>query len=135
MSKLLWADPCILQAQLYYTVVVTEKQFQREMRRMGYSKEMIRDTHWLGGGSGAAVQQFKGAADDGRDVLIVCIKPVEDEVQLMGLLVHECVHVWQYIREALGEKNPSPEMEAYAVQAIFLQVLQMYAKLVKKKRK
>lgn len=126
--KARWADPCVLQAQLWYTVVTTEKMFQREMRKMGYSKEMTRDTNWLAGG-GACVQKFDNAADDGRHVLLVSIKPIpSDPTQVMGLLVHEAVHVWEHILEALGEKQPSSEMQAYGIQGIFLQLFQEYAR-------
>lgn len=44
----------------------------------------------------------------------------------MALLVHECVHVWQEIKERMGEKEPSSEFEAYSIQLIFLGLLAIY---------
>ena len=38
--------------------------------------------------------------------------------QIVGLIVHESVHVWQEVRSAMGEDNPSSEFEAYSVERI-----------------
>lgn len=38
--------------------------------------------------------------------------------QVAGLIAHECMHTWRYIREAIGEKEPSSEFEAYVLQAL-----------------
>lgn len=131
-----WADSCILNSQLHYTVCTTERMFRQEMRNMGYSKEMIRDTHWLAG-AGGCVRKFDNAADDGRDILLVCLKPIPDNpAQMVGLIVHEAVHVFQYILQALGEKEPSSEMEAYGIQAVFLNLMEEYSRqTAPKKRK
>lgn len=37
---------------------------------------------------------------------------------LIGILIHEAVHVWQMLCEDIGEDAPSSEFEAYAVQCI-----------------
>lgn len=47
-------------------------------------------------------------------------------VQIHGLLLHEAVHVWQETREKMGENNPSPEFEAYSIQAIAQDLFEMY---------
>ena len=38
--------------------------------------------------------------------------------QLLGLIVHESVHIKQYLFEEIGEESPSAEFEAYVVQEI-----------------
>lgn len=38
--------------------------------------------------------------------------------QLLGLIVHECEHIKQYLFEEIGEESPSAEFEAYVVQEI-----------------
>lgn len=42
------------------------------------------------------------------------------------LLVHESMHVWRDMREAIGEEKPSSEFEAYAMQNIFGALLDAY---------
>ena len=47
-------------------------------------------------------------------------------VQVVGLLAHEATHVWQHVRDWMGEKSPSVEFEAYTVQAILQELLWAY---------
>lgn len=44
------------------------------------------------------------------------------------LLVHEAMHVWRDIREAIKEDDPSSEFEAYAMQNISAQLFEAYEK-------
>lgn len=39
-------------------------------------------------------------------------------IEVYGLILHESVHIWQKIRELMGEKSPSTEFEAYSIQKI-----------------
>lgn len=45
---------------------------------------------------------------------------------IMETLLHESVHIWQDIRERMSESKPSTEFEAYSIQTIFRDVLDMY---------
>ena len=47
-------------------------------------------------------------------------------VEIHGLLLHESVHVWQRIRQRMGEHNPSTEFEAYSIQAIAQDLFAMF---------
>ena len=49
-----------------------------------------------------------------------------DRVGVVCLLVHEATHVWQAIREDIGEHKPSHEFEAYAMQNISMNLIQAY---------
>lgn len=51
-----------------------------------------------------------------------------DPYGFSALVAHEVVHVWQMIKEDIGEDNPGDEQEAYAVQCIFKEVIWAYAK-------
>lgn len=44
--------------------------------------------------------------------------PEDDPMEIMMTLVHESVHVWQYIRQVIGEDEPGIEMEAYGIENI-----------------
>ena len=48
----------------------------------------------------------------------------------VALICHEAVHVWQEIKEKMGEENPSIEFEAYSIQKIFFDLLTMYQEQV-----
>jgi len=43
--------------------------------------------------------------------------------QVAGLVAHECMHAWRHIREIMGEKTPSLEFEAYALQRLVQDVM------------
>ena len=57
-----------------------------------------------------------------------------DLVEVYALLVHEAVHVWQALREDLGERDPSHEFEAYALQSIAGTLMQAYTERRGRKR-
>lgn len=61
----------------------------------------------------------------GLDCVLVTLnrKRAQDlsETTLLGLLVHETTHVWQYVLKTMGEKGiPSMEWEAYSMQGLFM---------------
>lgn len=68
----------------------------------------------------ASTQTFE---QKGKTCIIVTMRPEAEKgvsrIQVAGLLAHEAVHVWQFIKKTIGETEPGWEMEAYSVQAIF----------------
>lgn len=59
----------------------------------------------------------------GKECAIVCIRPNDNDAQVYALLVHEAVHIWQRVKELLGEHSPSAEFEAYSIQRISLELI------------
>lgn len=59
---------------------------------------------------------------------IVQIKDCElPLIEVHGLLLHEAVHIWQRIKQLMGESEPSREFEAYSIQSIAQDLFAMYA--------
>ena len=52
---------------------------------------------------------------------------------IIGLLVHEVTHVWQWIKKVIGEKEPGAEQEAYAMQSMSMELIAMYQRTRLKK--
>ncbi len=48
--------------------------------------------------------------------------------QTIELLTHEAMHVWRDIRKVMGERKPSSELEAYALQNILSNLMLAYEK-------
>lgn len=46
--------------------------------------------------------------------------------QIHGLLLHEAVHIWQELKEKMGEESPSVEFEAYSIQALAQDLFELY---------
>jgi len=63
----------------------------------------------------------------GRRVAIVTVGN-HDAPNTADLLVHEAMHVWRDMCEAIDEKHPSSEFEAYAVQNISANLFKAYEK-------
>jgi hypothetical protein len=97
-----------------------EKAWKREMKRMGRNPA---DCHYPQ--SDGHVMIFHRP-----DEPSVCLITVKDGAEnerclssIVGIIVHECTHVWQEIREFIGEEKPGMEAEAYALQTLTMNVL------------
>lgn len=68
--------------------------------------------------------------DGGSRCIIVTLGDgVEDRLQhveIIGLIVHEATHVLQFVLEKMDEREPSPEFEAYSMQAIVQNLYQAW---------
>lgn len=57
----------------------------------------------------------------------------EDLTSTLALIVHEAVHIWQEIKQILGEHDPSKEFEAYSIQAISQELMTEYLRQTRRK--
>lgn len=97
-----------------------KKAWQREMKRMGVKNEPYP-------ASDGRCVTFES---NGKTCAIVTIgKHIDgkDSNGVIGLLIHEAVHVWQLVRKTIGESKPSPEFEAYSIQAIAQELIAAYS--------
>lgn len=85
-----------------------------------------KQAYFLDNGADAQVTWFEGGRKQ-----IVQLGSTEgiDPVAVVGLLAHESVHVWQAIRNYIGEKEPSREFEAYSIQRILQDLLWSHKEL------
>lgn len=85
---------------------------------------------WLPKHHGANTHTFR------TDTKVTCVVALdvaaaakrEDQVPVIGLLAHEAMHVAQEMFRNIGENEPSPEFQAYAVQNILQQLLWDYVR-------
>lgn len=119
-----WLNRALIVSPYCYALCLTEKVFHRELRRLGIPRE-----DWppfMLNGASATVHFFE---DDDLRVAIVTLQPGSDATpeQVNAILVHEAVHIWQKICEHFNESSPSPEFEAYSIQAISQSLMEAYA--------
>lgn len=96
--------------------VPSKKAWNNEMKKLEIKNEPYPN-------SDASCTQFKKGSS--KICLITVKAKLEKEIklsELMGLICHECVHVWQFVCEDMQETNPGWEIEAYSIQAIFQDV-------------
>ena len=103
-----WLDRALVEAPFCYTLATDETLFHKALRHL-----------------------FESGA---KLTYVVCIRSRDgmSMPQVAALVTHEAVHMWQTARERLGERSPSTEFEAYAIQALTQRLLEEYERQVKK---
>ncbi len=76
--------------------------------------------YWLGSSGADGCTHLLCSRDTGETAIIVALQLDFSlpGIAHAGLIVHESVHVFQYITEMLGEEFPSSEFQAYGIQHI-----------------
>lgn len=128
MIKSKWLNPALIVSPVYYTLCTNEKDFYRIMKNL--DMPISEQPEFMIYGSGATTHSFQ---TEGKPIAIVCINPDngQDNAALCAILAHEAVHVFQYILECMGEKNPSVEFEAWSIQMLTQQLIAEYERQVK----
>ena len=126
-----WLDRSLVEAPFFYTLATNEKAFRKALRHLKVPRgkwPAFVLTPW----SDATAHAFECEA---KLTYVICIR-LRDGLsmpQVAALVTHEAVHMWQAARERLGERHPSSEFEAYAVQALTQRLLEEYERQVKEK--
>lgn len=113
-----WLDRDLCHSPLYIGLCTTEKSYLSELKRLGIKKNDRPSFCDLGDAVVHFVENKKGTVSEGTVSAIVCIPYGRPIHEVVGLLAHEAVHIWQEIKIKLGEHSPSPEFEAYSIQTI-----------------
>lgn len=97
----------------YFCLCTSEAEYLQVMKHL----KLNRPSRWVTNDNGATTHTL---TSEGKDCCVVCIDVPKDKNkgQVYALLIHEAVHIWQEYCEAIGEKHPSSEFEAYTIQAI-----------------
>jgi hypothetical protein len=131
--KIKWISRTIVESPFSIGLCLSEKIFNNELKRL----KVPRDNwpQFVSTGSQATVHMFqKNNSHD--QCIIICMKDFKDKpiASVIGLLIHESVHVWQRICEIINEDSPSSEFEAYAIQELSQRLIVAYEKMSKKLR-
>jgi hypothetical protein len=110
-----WCSRALVNAPLHIALCTSEAGYRRELRRLGQPNP----PDWLPENSEGCVHEY-------AEALIVCVRPKKNREEVIATLVHESVHVWQHIRDYIGERSPSVEFEAYSVETIFSTLREAY---------
>lgn len=124
-----WCDRNLVSNPMYFGLCLSEKAYLKEMKKMGIKNygpfiktpQSDATTHFFVDGKG-------------NESVIVAMRSTKkvDPIAVAGLLVHESVHIWQAIKEHIGESSPSSEFEAYSIQKISQELMWAYRELKKK---
>jgi hypothetical protein len=77
--------------------------------------------------AGGHTQWLKNDKTD-EAIILVCVHPASGRsaLEVIMTIVHEAVHVWQFLCEHIGEKAPGIEMEAYGIENISRELIDAY---------
>ena len=121
-----WLDRSLVDAPFFYTLATGEKLFHKALRHLNVPRD-----RWpafiLNPWSDATAHMFESEAK-----LTYVARDGMSMPQVAALVTHEAVHMWQTARERMGERSPSTEFEAYAIQALTQRLLEEYERQVKK---
>ena len=120
----IWCNRGIVTAPLCYALCTTEFQFREQLRRMKVPRETWPE--FLKTPSTDANVHFFYSEKNACAIVCIRLRSDVSGVQIAALLVHEAVHIWQEIRDIIGEKSPSKEFEAYSIQAIAQELMLQY---------
>jgi hypothetical protein len=85
--------------------------------------DMDDSDEFLSMGTGAQVDFYQ---DSTYAIVQIGDTSERTSVEIHGLLLHEAVHVWQRVKQRMGETNPSTEFEAYSIQSIAQDLFEMF---------
>ena len=120
-----WLDRAILISPVYFILCTTPKGYRSACKHLKLSKRSR--GKFLTSPYASATTHFFELPSEGKSSAVVCIRAGDfSDHQINALLVHEAIHIWQRIRDILGEKSPGHESEAYAVQNISQCLMQEY---------
>ena len=121
-----WLDRALFFNSGCYTLCTNEKQFKRVLSEFKIPRRERPD--FVANWHSDATSHFLENRDEGKVAVVVCVRSFEGKTraQIAGLLTHEAVHIWQQTRENTGEREPSSELEAYAIQNIMQNLLEEF---------
>lgn len=124
-----WINRTLLYSPYYMGLCKTQKAFEQELRKMKVPLKAWPE--FVPPNCRAQVHFFESPTPLSR-CAIVCVSPLHargrSKVSIYSTLVHESVHIWQWVKEALGEHYPSKEFEAYSIQSISLGLMEAWDK-------
>lgn len=123
--KVQWLERDLIRGP-YIALVQSEKAFYKAMKHCNISKADAGP--WIKTGHSDATVHFLDAPDGGQTCIVaIRVKKKTTPDQIVGLLVHESVHIWQRFKRRIGEHEPSDEFEAYSIQAIAQRLIAAYS--------
>lgn len=99
----------------------SDKAFYNEMKRL----DILGAIYPINDKVKGSVTLFEGA--QGGTIIMVSLDKFKERKDAIGVIVHEAVHVWQFICEAIGEERAGVEVEAYSIQDIVVSLIDAYS--------
>lgn len=123
-DKARWLDAGCFRGVFFMAFVPNEKAWNKEMKKLKENEPYptaAGHTHFF------PKTQWHGPC---------CLVTLRDELEkthtpleISGVMVHECVHVFQFLKNVIGEDDPGMEMEAYTIQYIYTNMMNAFEEM------
>lgn len=127
-NKVKYINRNLFYSPYYIGLCLSEKAFHKALKKLGIKKADL--PAFLNPGAHATVHEV--LSDNGGKIALVCLGDCTGRSlnEIHGLLVHEAMHIWRWIKEDIGEKQPSSEFEAYSMQSICQNLFDAYEEMI-----
>ena len=98
---------------VWFGFTTSEIDFQKELKRLGIDEHV----DFVSCGKDATAHFFEHK-DQLNIIVTITGHKKRKKSEIIGLLVHEAIHVWQGICDYINERNPGNEISAYSIQNI-----------------
>lgn len=108
-DEVFWIELGFLPVEVGYAP--NQKAWKKALKDLGLPKESFP------GSDGRCNWWVK----DGKNIILITVgnrARKQSLSQVTGIIAHECMHAWRYIRTIIGEAEPSTEFEAYVLQGL-----------------
>ena len=137
MKKARWYTLGFLLAGVNYSLFLDNKLFKKEYNKIAKDFGFIGDVpkFILSDDASATIHSLTTKLGDITALVCMKIDKEKSDAQIISLLVHEVVHVWQQIKEVAGIFNPNKEFEAETIQQITQDLLSELLIALEKRKK
>lgn len=125
-----WIDRTLIRSPYHISLCTTEKGFHAVLKKL-----KVPEKDWpefVTEDIGACVQIFE--YDQHLFAVVNMEKSKRPVEEIYSTLTHEAVHIFQHIREFIGEQYPSVEFEAYSIQNISQNLMESYKRQTSTKK-
>ena len=128
MKKPKWLPRHISAPAPYMCLCLSEDEYLAAFDHMGVKP---RD-EWIKTPQAHATTHFLRNKRNDRAV-VGCLSGYEDRtpIEVVGLIIHEVVHIWQEWCAYYGETHPASEQEAYAIQQLSQTLMEEFERRMK----
>lgn len=134
-------DRTVIDLPFHWMLCISRKQLKSELKKFQLEERDLRSQFYgepLGWGATTYQLEHTKTLEKFH---IICVDYEALKARkctrnyISSLLTHEVVHIFQFLVEHWGEKTPSSEFQAYAIQNLSKSLLDAYDAEVKKKKK
>lgn len=118
-------DDVLISSPIQIALCRSKKEYYKMLKSFKVPKSII--PTFVDKGKDAMIHFFESET---KQLVTVCIDKElckhYDIRQVYSMLVHETVHIFQEIKEIIGEDKPSSEFEAYSIQQMAQNLMYKY---------